>query len=406
VPRNTRIPFFHEVAVGLQPDQQGMRVFLGTGNRYSILDTGAGVCRYDNPEACSRMGCTNVQNASTLSRLTRNITNEETHWNGQKFEHGRHTEAVAANTACGVAGGAPVVTASVATSTIDGCPGVPSYGNVRNRTAQCAQDAAANFSCQRTDANVNVLTDLPLAPSNAVMQSIGRNRFYGLWIYGGARTFDETAAAGLQTARIYDNTRTTDRTAARPTEGDLVDVTNTTCASKNNCAGAQATDLGMGWVIDYEDRTGWGQPFPDLEHKSAGGAGLLASCTLFATFFPNITANPGSCSAQALARSRIYQADFITGAPNCTSGFLTQTGYTRYQERDVVAPPPEMSTTIQISKSGKIRYSELLVESGQDQVTQADVSGVNDVLQTIYELPVSRELHACRHDGGTCVPSE
>jgi type IV pilus assembly protein PilY1 len=64
-----------------------------------------------------------------------------------------------------------------------------------------------------------------------------------------------------------------------------------------------------------------------------------------------------------------------------------------------------------VSRTGQVKYSTLLVEPGKAQATEVQVSGDMDVLQYIYELPVSRSLHACRHDpygGGeaACIPSE
>lgn len=408
-----RWPIYYLPSIALQAEQKAMRAFMGTGNRYSILDQDAGICRYDNPLACAKYNCGKVKVQSTLSRLDRDIT-DETHWSGGaggpgnsgRFEHGRHTELPAANTACGVPGGLPSVTASIADSTVNACPG-GSFGPLRARTAACVQDTGTNFYCSRTDANANNLADLALTPTASAMNNIGRNRFYGAWIYGGRadRTFDEAATSGTQTAAQYDGRRITDRTAGNPTGGDLVNVSATTCTS-GACVGPVAPEDGLGWVLDYDDRPGWSKPYPDLEQKTASGSGLVASCTLFTTMYPNSSAGPTTCASGSLARSRLYQADYLNGTPNCAAGFRTGTAYARFLERDVAAPPPEPSMVIQISRSGKLRYSQLLVEPGADQVTQADISGATDALQAVYELPVSRELHACRHgSSASCVPA-
>jgi type IV pilus assembly protein PilY1 len=412
-----RWPIFYLPSIALQSEQKAMRAFIGTGNRYSLLDTGAGICRYDNPLACAKYNCGKVQVVSAINRLDRNILSQETHWSGGaggpgnsgRFEHGRLSELPALNTACGLPGGPAVVTASVS-DTVDACPGL-SPGPLRPRTAACVQDLNTNFYCSRTDTNTSTLSDLTLTPSNSAMSIIGRNRFYGMWIYGGSpnRMFDETATVGALTANQYDGRRLTDRTSSNPTGGDLVNVTSTTCTSPTSCTGPLAAEDGLGWVVDYEDRAGWSQPFPDLEHKTASGSALVASCTLFTTLYPaNAPTGPSVCAAGSLAKSRIYQADYISGAPNCAASFRSGGAYTRFLERDVAAPPPEPSMVIQISRSGKLRYSQLLVEPGADQVTQTDVSGSTDALQAVYELPVSRELHDCRHtDAGmtACVPT-
>ena len=75
-------------------------------------------------------------------------------------------------------------------------------------------------------------------------------------------------------------------------------------------------------------------------------------------------------------------------------------------ERALLAPPPEPATAIQISKTGQLRYSAMLVEPGKDQATEINVSAGQDVLQSVYEIPISRALHNCRHvagGSGNCV---
>ena len=101
--------------------------------------------------------------------------------------------------------------------------------------------------------------------------------------------------------------------------------------------------------------------------------------------------------------SRIYQADFITGQPNCAFGFLDGGTYVRYQARTVVAPPPEPASVVQVSKTGQIRYSAMLVEPGASQALNLNIAGGQDVLQFVYEVPINRALHECRHNDGGCV---
>ena len=119
------------------------------------------------------------------------------------------------------------------------------------------------------------------------------------------------------------------------------------------------------------------------------------------------SASAVSCSATpGVATLRLYQSDYVSGLPNIAAGFLDKTTgtYTRYVERTALAPPPTMSTSVQINKvTGKVRYSLLLLEPGAQQATEANVSAGSDVLQNLYELPISRSLHNCRHNPGGSV---
>ena len=56
-------------------------------------------------------------------------------------------------------------------------------------------------------------------------------------------------------------------------------------------------------------------------------------------------------------------------------------------------------------KTGQIRLSTLIVEPGQDQATTVSVTSGEDVLQSVYEVPISRELHDCRHSPNGCKPT-
>lgn len=56
--------------------------------------------------------------------------------------------------------------------------------------------------------------------------------------------------------------------------------------------------------------------------------------------------------------------------------------------------------------AGQVRTSALLVEPGKSPTNVAVTNG-QDVLQLIYQLPISRSMHNCRHvpggDDGGCI---
>jgi type IV pilus assembly protein PilY1 len=395
-------PFYLPASIGLQPDNNALRAFIGTGNRYDLLGARAGECRFDSPQVCAKYGC-DVNIDSYVRKNTINVSSASNRWNGstsptQSHVSGGQTTSSAAVSACGVA------TAGITTHTI-GC----GIGSVRQPQVECRLNAAGVYVCARTDTTTMNLGTVVDNGSNTMVSALTYNRFYGFWAYGRNvnRMFDEdrtTVATPTtpptpqgQTALQFDNARLTDRRASDV--GDLVNVTTTECTS-TGCTGPQATSSGMGWFFEYRNSYGGGFNHDlSLSHKTASGASLIASCVLWNTLYP--VTQTGVCSTPSAAKARFHQADFITGAPNCAFSFNFQ----RFQERDVLAPPPEPATAVQISKNGQIRLSTLIVEPGQAQATTVSVTTNSDVLQSVYELPISKELHDCRHTPAGCRPT-
>ncbi|HVE87757.1 MAG TPA: hypothetical protein VND93_33095 [Myxococcales bacterium] len=401
VPGGTNItkrwPFFYITSTGIQPDNNALRAFVGTGNRYSLVDDNVGTCRFDNPVACSRRLCTDVdvETQITTPAITADFRNR---WQGQAQTVAGQTVTTAAPVpAAFCATGA--ISATILTDKMSSCPtdgGTVTYDDVRPYGVSCTKDTNGNLSCQRDvspDAGAPQEEDLPLMPVAGNLQ--GRNRFYGVWAYGGndnTRMFDETRLSGGDSGWSFDQARLTDR----PDAGNLANVTATSCNS-TGCVGQVGNSTTRGWMYEY----------PAYEYKTAGGAALLASCVLWTNLYPTAPDSgvSAACATTATVRSQFFQADFITGAPNCAFGFLNDAGvYSRLLDRDVIAPPPEPGTAVSISPSGQIRYSTLLVEPGKTDVTQVTVSNSGDLLQSVYEVPVTQAEHMCRHrDAGRCA---
>ncbi len=398
-----RWPFYYLPTIGLQPDNHALRAFIGTGDRYAILEENAGSCRFDNPLACAKYGCGTVKVETESKRPKYEVTRAENTWTSGSLSGAWLTESELSADHCSA------TTAATPYHTISSCPaesGNISFGDVRDYTVSCSTNTAGTYTCQRTDANPEVLNDLAVVPTSTMLNSLGLNRFYSVWVYGRdpKRVFDEAAETEPSeddevktlTAGGYDAVRIGDRS------GELANVTNSTCDANGKCTGNQGTPSGRGWFFEYQNA--YDSTFThagSLSHKSAGGAALIASCTLWNTLHP-ITVTT-MCGSSSYSKGRFHQAHFITGLPNCAASFKGETEYSRFLERDVLAPPPEPATAIQISKSGKVRYSTLIVEPGQKQATTISVQNAGDVLQSVYELPVTRDLHECRHtEGGHC----
>ena len=100
-----------------------------------------------------------------------------------------------------------------------------------------------------------------------------------------------------------------------------------------------------------------------------------------------------------------YQADAITGAPNCASSFLSGSTYSRAIARNVLSPPPEPAASIAVGAGGSsLRYSTLEIQPGGQDVTQMTVGTSSELLQMLYSLPLSYDQHVCRHADATKCP--
>lgn len=397
-------PFYYLPSVAIEPGVNKLRAFIGTGNRYAILDTGPGVCRYDNPLACAKSSCSETKVVSTFDSDFFKVNKDEVHFKSRSFEHSKMETSGAvswsatlsdANT-CGSTGAVEVKAENTdyKVGTCDYPTGAdPNPGDVNKVKYECGLNAAGStFQCTRTSVtrNLNNLVDV-----TAIDQTnLGDNRYFGFWAYGGSRVFVEENDGGTS-PHTFDGVRLSDRSSASAYAGDLINVSNVSCTALGACDGG-ATSSDNGWFIDYGT----------MPIKTATGSAILSSCVLWSDISPT-GGDGGTCGAQVTPASSIYQADFITGQPNCAYGFLPSDGgaYTRTQTRSVVAPPPEPTSVVQVSNNGQVRYSAMIVEPGKGQATNINVSGSQDVLQLVYQVPVPRSLHNCRHADGGCVVS-
>ncbi len=378
---SNRHPFYYLPAVVIEPGTNMLRAFIGTGDRYSVLDTPKPVCRFDNPLACAKAQCNEVKVRYRFNGPAA-VNKLETRYKKRQFSTGKYQSASGSGAVCGIPGtnnvDAQFEQYKVRQCRLNNATDVSPSNNLNDARVRCQQNlAASSYSCNY-DGTPTVLTQDLLNASLSDDSNLGKNRFIGVLAYGGTRIFTE----GNNSSTKYDDERLTDR-------GDLVDVTATTCTGPGACTGPTAN--ANGWFIDYDV----------LPTKTATGSAVLASCVLWNTLTP-ATGSASSCSAGAGApEARLAQANFLTGAPDCADGFLDGGISQRFLSRTVVAPPPEPASTIQVSKSGQVRYSALVVEPGQ--TTSVNVTNGQDTLQLVYELPISRALHECRHDDGGCV---
>jgi type IV pilus assembly protein PilY1 len=388
-------PFFYLPSVAIEPGTNKLRVFIGSGNRYSVLEENAGTCRFDNPVACAKAGCDQVNVRYKVSTPVLDSNQQHTHWSGGNFQHAKYDGTPKADSLCG-APGSVAVTATFTDNKVGACPQTSgpavTPGDLHTEDYECGLNAAGtSFTCRAVVPEPANFNDL-FPNDKTITTGLGNNRFYGFWAYGSGRHFSESPDGGV-TPKNFDALRLSDRSGVNPVSGDLVNVTSVGCSASGACDGG-ATVNDYGWFLDY------GQ----LKNKTATGSAVLASCVLWSDLSPT-GGDGGVCTSRPQPLSGLYQADFITGQPNCAAGFLPPDGgaYARSVTRTVVAPPPEPAAVVQVSKAGQVKYSAMIVEPGKGQATTADVSGGQDVLQLVYQLPVSRTLHDCRHADGGCV---
>jgi len=411
-------PFHYLNASSIQVENDALRIFGGTGNRYALLEPLAGSCRLDNPVACAKYDCGEARSSYAIRKATLRLTRNETRWKASRFQSARESASAVSDAICGDPGDT-TVTAEYTKREVRSCdpqsgPTIDP-GDIGKAKVVCGKDAFGNFNCRRTDAVLIQTDDLAFTasssqPKTAVLSTLGMNRFYGILAYGGSdptRSFEEdrTSSSGsYKTAKDFDDTRTTDRTVANPDNGDLVNVTGISCTTAPAATGCTFVAPSTSAAGNPADGMGWFYEYNDLAHRTASASGLLLGSALWNAMVP--TAASVSCAATpGVATLRLYQASDVSGLPNIAAGFLATTGtYSRYLERSALAPPPTMSTSVQVNKvTGKVRYSLLLLEPGASQATEANVAAGADVLQNLYELPITRALHNCRHNPGGSV---
>ncbi len=396
-------PFFYLTSVAVDPATLAMRALVGTGNRYALLEPYSGNCRWDNPMACAKYGCDEVEldldieRAATLPVPTE-LEGQQNWWKRRRMNtigpERMETPNTESRTYC-----QDNAELNHERYVFNQCKqdtgGDKDYGSLNDGRFSCGSESGFGFNCRPNGSFTQKLGDLPFKIDTAYANANGKDRYFGIWVYGGTRVFDETNV-GTPKPKTFDTARLTDR-GGSPDVGDLVNVTATTCTALGVCTGSVGTGS-LGWFYEYEAHG----------MKTATGSAVLASCALWSSLNPGTAVIGGTeACTSSVATSSFFQADFISGEPNCAAGFQATDGgvNARFLTRNVLTPPPEPATVVQISKSGQVRYSAQLPEPGKGAQYQVDVTAGGDVLQSVYELPVSRSTHDCRHNqGGNCVP--
>ena len=152
---------------------------------------------------------------------------------------------------------------------------------------------------------------------------------------------------------------------------DLIDVTATT-ATTSAISGNVQSRSDAGWVIKY----------PTIDEKTVTSSTILGGCVIWSTLIP--TGGAVGCASSGSTIAPFYQADALTGAPNCAASFLTGSNFARSLQRNVLSPPPEPAAAVAVGAGGtSLRFSTLEIQPGAGEVTQMTVNTSTEMLELI-----------------------
>ena len=360
----------------MQTENGWLRAYVGSGDRADIRSTGGGNCKPDDLQTCVRAGCT-VSASLSLAN------------GAQQYSA---TAGGAANLFTSPTASATTVSAYACQAqaasvsyTVSACPS-PLVNFTESVAYSCAGTSPGAFTCSE-----GVLpTPRPTSNRNA---SSGTNAsFVSTSILATSAT---VASSTTQRSRVF-NTQS-DASAYdsdRLTGADLVDVTATT-ATTTSISGNQAGRSDAGWKLVYSA----------FDEKTVTSPTLLGGCVIWSSLKPS--GGVGGCASAGAVAAPFYQAEFLSGAPNCGESFLqtaSPTVYNRSITRNVLSPPPEPTATVSVGAGGgSLRLATLEIQPGTNEVTQVSVGTLTEMLQLLYSVPLSREEHMCRHvDANLC----
>jgi type IV pilus assembly protein PilY1 len=352
----------------VQPDTGYLRTFVGTGDRYNLLDSPGNICRLSNPRACALQGCV-ARSQITVTRGGVETNYAKVQFSNQSYETDTY-RAASGGSAClsskisvgwDLDTGGQCVTTNVA-------PGMLEY---------TCDGSASTWSCRTTTDNWLVTSDKQSTPFPAT----GPHRFYGFHSYGVTRTFG-TGSGGVAgdraSALAFDQ--------ARLTEARLVDVTDATVDASGKIS-VSASALGDGWYIRYVP----------LDERTATTATVLDGCVLWNSFQPSAVSS--LCSSAGNNLARLYQAGFVDGAPNCAAAFYISGTWVRHLDRSVTASPAPPTPQRSVYKGNG---STGIASPEAGGMSSTSVTENRELVQSVYHLLVDRRTHDCRHENASC----
>jgi type IV pilus assembly protein PilY1 len=353
----------------VQPDSGYLRTFIGTGDRFNLLDSPGNICRLSNPRACALQGCI------ARSEITVTRGGVETSYGYVRFSNNQYeTDTYRAAT------GGPACQSSKVKVWWDPDPAGQCITNLGPGYLEYTCDGATtSWSCRTTRNDWVIKGDAQSTP----LPTTGPHRFYGFHSYGvkSGKTFG-TGRGGVS----GDRSSATSFDQARLTDAQLVDVTDATVDSSGRVS-VSASTLGNGWYVRY----------PPLDERTATTATVLDGCVLWNSFQPSGASS--LCNTAGTNTARLYQAGYVDGAPNCAAAFYTSGTWVRHLDRLVSASPapptPQRSVYRGTGNSG-------IASPEAGAMSSTSVTENRELVQSVYHLEVDRKMHDCRHENAKC----
>ncbi len=393
-----RSEFYFMTPNAFEPNTRSLRTFIGSGNRERLMQQGT-ACGPDNLLSCCQEGCS-VSSTTTDAFGGCGVTNTFACTSAGVMTM---TPTTAASQTCGTSATctAPSKTVSVSLN----------CGSGRTSSATGSVTCDANGLC-------GTLTTMGTGHEVAPPGSVSRNRFYGIWSYGGLGTkvFSDQA-----TAKTFDDNRFTDNGytgTCAGTHGNTCNLVNTTyaeasyvtdprmatirCTSGSVC---QAISTDPGWYYEY------GRSCPASscvdstwsDEKTGSGSTVVLGCSVWSGLRPYGQASAGDpCTNLATPITYGYMSDYVTGVPSAACGYTGTGRLYRAAQRSTTAPPSAPLVRVTVNASGKVAYSTLQLDSGAPPANK-QIGVRTDLFEPVYWLEVPRELHNCRHgSSGAC----
>ncbi len=388
-------PFFYITANTALPGSYIFRTYLGTGDRFNLLDTNGGICAPDNIRACLMRGCSvslpatsNYLATPSLGRQKRTLSETGT---------GSTTYGSAAETAVTQVEGRARIE-------ISGCPSPASSGDATSTTKDasfaCTQDSAGRWGCSSTFTS-NYGSQLSL--SNSSNAPSVRNWYLSL------RVFDDQGSrapfATPDQAKAYDAARLWIRDTGGGTtvtqSGDIVLIDS---ALQNPTALATASSAG--WAIYYnhgpsvvvDDVTYTVSKLDERTSSVSSLYGMLTWNTTQPSLSVSATTTSGSCFvSKCVAEDRRvayhYAAHPLTGGSvlHDSSG-----NPIRAAVSNTLVPAQGDQPTVFVNQKGQVIVSQTVVnpEKGAGSMSSG---GAMDSIMDLGWIEVSEATHACRH---------
>jgi type IV pilus assembly protein PilY1 len=393
-------PFFYLTANTALPDGYIYRAYIGSGDRFNLLDFGGGVCAPDNIRACAMRGCTvNVELAGNYA-----TTPELGKRSGSQSEVAKGNLTTSSSTAIGAAG----VIETRAKVIVSACPS-PDPNNSPNGftkdiTVSCGRDPEGRWGCTPVVAGTgNVLT--LSNTSNAVTT---RNWYFSMRIFDDAPQ-PRVPFATLAEAKTYDANRLWIRDvngviSQGPYPGGQFTIIRATDDNPPAPAGDPKTSAGWAIYFDHEptivaDGHNYNVRAVDERTSSVSALYGFVSWNTTQPATGEVTATNANCFASkctAEDRSRVayhYAAHPLTGGTvlKDSSG-----NSIRAHVGNTLVPSQGDQATVFVNRAGRVRVGLTVVNPEKGAGTTA-VTGALDAVTELGWIEVPESVHACRH---------